>query len=145
MKTVHYNRKRDGVHVIYRYAGPKAAHDRTAKYHGEVQGIVHSFCKETRRPYLVIRELSTRALVKCFFAPDMYEKAIETLDEPDGVVFVEGEVNENVATGIVTTIEATDFRPAPIFDLAFHQSFIGSRPNLTGDFHWDTTEKEVSP
>ena len=109
-------------------------------YHGEVQGIVHAFYKETDRPKLVVREISTRALVDCFFKPKMYRAAVETLLEPDAVVFVEGEVSEDRAKGIVESIKVTDFRPAPDFDKALFESFIGSQPNYTGDL---TTEQFI--
>jgi len=105
----------------------------TVQYHGEIQGIVHSLFKEIKRPYLVVRELSTRALVKCYFSISMYEKAVDTLSEMDGVVFVEGCISEDVGAGIARTIEVADFRPAPLFDQSFFESFIGSRPNLTGE------------
>ncbi len=102
------------------------------KYFGEIQGVVHAFFKESRRPHLVVRELSTRALIKCYFNPMMYEKAVETLSERDSVVFVEGEITERADIGIADEIEVLDFRPAPLFDLQFFESFIGSRPDLTG-------------
>src|SRR5439155_19898048 len=41
-------------------------------YHGEIQGIIHSFIKEAKRPKLVLRELATKQLVNCFFTRDMY-------------------------------------------------------------------------
>lgn len=101
-------------------------------YLGEIQGTVHSFFKESKKPHLVIRELSTRELVKCYFDPMMYEKAVETLVERDSVVFVEGSVTQDPKTGVTSEINVSDFRPAPLFDLNFFKSFIGARPNLTG-------------
>ncbi len=103
-----------------------------AKYIGEIQGIVHSFFKESKKPYLVIRELSTRALVRCYFSPAIYEKAVETLTEREGVVFVEGNITEDLSSGVAQSVDVVDFRPAPNFDLEFFTSFLGSRPTLTG-------------
>jgi hypothetical protein len=105
---------------------------KTVQYSGEIQGLVHSFFAEAKKPYLVMRELSTRDLIKCYFTPEMYEKAVETLGEREGVVFVEGMLSENTASKSIESIRVRDFRPAPLFDLAFHKSFIGSRPDLTG-------------
>jgi hypothetical protein len=101
--------------------------------HGEIQGIVHAFYKEARKPRLVVRELSTRALIDCYFKPDMYQSVVETMTEPDAVIFVEGRVTEDIGSGLVKAVDATDFRPAPSFDQSFFDSFLGSRPKLTGD------------
>lgn len=111
----------------------ESTHLKVATYHGEIQGIVHAFYKETRTPYLIVRELSTRNLVRCYFEKVMYESAVETLSEPEGVVFVEGEVSEDTVTGSVATIRVSDFRLAPPFDLSFHLASLGTRPDLTGE------------
>jgi hypothetical protein len=111
-----------------------------ATYFGEIQGIVHSFFKETDKPKLVIRELSTRLLVDCFFKPDMYQSAVEVLQEKEGVVFVEGMVTENISEGVVESIEVTDFTPAPLFNEQEMRGFLGTNPGLTGSL---TTEDYV--
>jgi len=105
---------------------------RDAEYYGEVQGIVHAFFKEARRPKLVIRELCSRELIDCYFKRDMYHAVVDTMTEPGAVIFVEGMISENLGRGVVECIEATDFRLAPDFDLSFFNSFLGSQPNATG-------------
>lgn len=102
-------------------------------YHGEAQGIVHAFYKESKHPKLVIRELSTGNLIDCFFDKEMYQSAVETLQDPESVLFVEGEVVEDGATGNVISITASDFRLAPEFKLAEFESMIGKFPEaITG-------------
>ena len=98
------------------------------RYPGEIQGIVHSFVKEAKRPRLVMRELSTKQLVDCYFTKDMYQGAVELLRDEDAVIFVEGIVTEDSSTGLVTEVEATDFTPAPQFDLAAFETMIGAFP-----------------
>ena len=112
----------------------------TATYFGEIQGIVHSFYKETDKPKFVIRELSTRLLIDCFFKPEMYRNAVEVLQEKDGVVFVEGMVTENVAEGFVESVEVTGFTSAPLFNEQETREFLGTHPDLTGNL---TTEQYV--
>jgi len=108
-------------------ATPRMAH------YGEIQGIVHSFFKETKHPKLVIRELSTKALVDCFFTEQLYEHAVALLQDKDGVVFVEGTVSED-ETGNITSIHVADFTPAPPFDEREFESMIGTFPGaLTGN------------
>ena len=101
-------------------------------YHGEIQGVVHSFYKEAKPQYLKVRQLCTDALITCYFPPQMYRATIETMEAENTVLFVEGEVTERLETGQIESIEVSDFHFAPDFDLAFHLKFIGSKPDLTG-------------
>lgn len=106
------------------------------KYYGQIQGIIHSFLKESNHPKLVIRELATKELVNCFFDagnPDMYDSAIRMLKNPDMVLFVEGEVEENRDTGVVVSVRVKDFSPAPKFNLAEFKKGVGAFPGLTGE------------
>ena len=100
--------------------------------YGEVQGIIHAFFKEAERPYLKIRELSTKELVNCFFSKDLYRNAVEVLADPDAVVFVEGWTTASVETGLVTEIEVADFRLAPEFKESAYRSGLGGMPDFTG-------------
>jgi hypothetical protein len=103
------------------------------RYPGEIQGIVHSFVKEVKRPKLVMRELSTRQLVDCYFTKDMYQGAVELLHDENAVISVEGIVVEDSSTGLVTEMEVTEFTPAPNFDLQSFERMIGAFPRaLTG-------------
>lgn len=112
----------------------------TVSYYGEIQGIVHAFYKESNRPKLVVRELSTGALVNCFFKLDIYQKAVEMLLEPNAVIFVEGEIIEDQMKGQVESIQVAEFRLAPDFDESLFERFIGSQPNYTGEL---TTEEFI--
>ena len=100
--------------------------------YGEVQGTTHAFFKEVERPYLKIRELSNQQLVNCFFPREMYRGAVELLQDPDAVVFVEGWVKEDPETGFVTEIDVVDFRLAPAFSPETLQQGFGSIPDYTG-------------
>lgn len=103
------------------------------KYPGEIQGIVHSFVKESKRQKLVMRELSTRQCVDCYFTKDMYQAAVALLHDEDAVISVEGLVTEDSNTGQVTEMEVTEFTPAPTFDLIAFERMIGAFPKaLTG-------------
>ncbi len=113
------------------------AHPHEARYLGEIQGVVHAFYKESKKPKIVIRELSTKKLVDCFFPKEMYESAVQLLEDKDQVVFVEGEAVEDLDEGRVISIEVSTFYPAPNFDRNFHAAFLGRAPDLTGSM---TTE-----
>jgi len=103
------------------------------RYPGEIQGIVHSFVKEAKRQKLVMRELSTRQLVDCYFTKDLYQGAVALLHDEDAIISVEGLVTEDSSTGLVTEMDVTEFTPAPTFDLAQFERMIGAFPKaLTG-------------
>jgi hypothetical protein len=116
--------------VITQFASEKPPFYR---YPGGIQGIVHSFVKEVKRPKLVVRELSTRELVDCYFTKDMYQGAVALLHDEDAIISVEGIVTEDSSTGVVTEMEVTEFTPAPEFDLEAFERMIGAFPKaLTG-------------
>lgn len=117
---------------------PDGLADRGA--YGEIQGAVNAFFKEGRRPYLRVRELSTRRLVKCFFGPEMYQAAVELLTDRNTVVFVEGYIREDADTGETSEIEVKDFRPAPVFSKEEFERSLGTVPDYTGVL---TTEEFV--
>jgi len=106
--------------------------EKRTRYHGEIQGVVHSFYKEAQPQYLKIRQLATDDLVTCYFDPSKYQTAVHTMEEESAVIFVEGEVTEDLESGQIESINISDFHYAPDFDLEFHKEFIGSKPKLTG-------------
>ncbi|MFZ2656073.1 MAG: hypothetical protein WAX69_14170 [Victivallales bacterium] len=108
--------------------------------YGEVQGIVHAFFKENIPPYLRIRELSTQNLVNCYFNLEMYHSAIEMLEDPEAVIFVEGWLKEDADTGNIKEIKVKDFRPAPEFNQEIYHKLQGSIPDYTGKI---SSEKHV--
>jgi hypothetical protein len=112
----------------------------SANYHGEIQGAIHSLFKEERPRRIRVRELSTGDLVDCQFDDELYHNLIDVLKEPRGIVFIEGEIHENLASGAIDAIKAKSFRLAPAFDEERFNSLIGCAPNLTGDL---TTEEFV--
>jgi len=94
------------------------------KNHGEIQGIVHAFYKETKPPKLIVRELCTRNLVDCYFEEGLYDVVIAMLKDKDGVIFMEGEISET-ENGEISEMRVSDFNPAPDFDENLFESQIG--------------------
>jgi hypothetical protein len=111
-----------------------------AEYYGQIQGIIHSFYKEADPPYLTIRELSSKALINCSFENDLYNDAVSLLKDKKAIIFVEGQVVENLITGLVESIRASKFYPAPDFSREDFDSFFGCCPNLTAS---QTTEEYI--
>lgn len=111
--------------------------------YGEVQGVINALFKEATPPYVRIRELSTGNLVKCFFRPDQYRAAVDLLEDKNAVVFVEGWVREDAATGETREIRVEDFTPAPDFDEAAVESLFGSVPDYTDSLSSDEFVEEI--
>ena len=57
---------------------------------GSVQGAIHSLYKESKQPYFVLRELSSRDLIKCHYEPGDYQAIYKALEIPDQIVHVRG-------------------------------------------------------
>jgi len=109
------------------------ANEPKIKNHGEIQGIVHAFYKESKTPKLVVRELASRNLVDCYFNESLYEQVVALLKDKEGVIFVEGTVTET-ETGEISEMHVSDFTPAPEFDETWFEGAIGRFPYaLTGN------------
>jgi hypothetical protein len=104
-----------------------------ASYYGEIQGTIHSLFKEEKPRRIRVRELATENLVDCRFDEESYRNLIDVLKEPRGVVFIEGEINENLASEAIDSVHGKAFRLAPVFDEEKFHSLIGCSPNLTGE------------
>lgn len=101
-------------------------------YYGQIQGVVAALFKEGAL-HLWVRELATDRRIKCFFNKNLYPEAIRALNDPESVVFIDGEVTEDSETGEISVIHADHIRPAPVFSQELYQSMLGAIPDYTGD------------
>ena len=60
--------------------------------YGSVQGILHSLQKEADKPYFRLRELSTEALVNCFYPIRLYTEVAQALQERTNILHVAGDM-----------------------------------------------------
>lgn len=88
-----------------------------ANYFGEIYGKIYALFKESRQPKIQIREHTFGWLVDCFFTDDMYHAVVDLLNDKEAIIFVEGHVEEDLLTGAIVSVQATDFKPAPQFSL----------------------------
>ena len=105
---------------------------KSTSYFGQAQGRIHALYKEVDRPKLVLRDLAEGYLVDCFYKPEHYPDVVRALADENATVIAEGIVTENLESGRIESITADMISVGPHFDLAFYNSFLGSRPNLTG-------------
>jgi hypothetical protein len=59
---------------------------------GSVQGTIHSWFREAKNPYFVLRELSSRDLINCHYEPDDYPAIYKAMEIRDQVVHVRGTI-----------------------------------------------------
>lgn len=57
---------------------------------GSVQGTIHSWYREAKPPYFVLRELSSRDLISCLYEPDDYAAIYKAMAGLEQVVHVHG-------------------------------------------------------
>jgi hypothetical protein len=105
---------------------------KTASYFGQTQGRIHALYKEVDKPKLVIRDLSEGYLLDCFYKSEHYPSVVRALADENASVIAEGIVTENLESGRIESISADVISVGPHFDLAFYNSFLGSKPDLTG-------------
>ena len=60
---------------------------------GSVQGTIHSWYREAKPPYFVLRELSSRDLITCLYEPDDYPAIYRAMEIRDQVVHVGGMIS----------------------------------------------------
>jgi hypothetical protein len=57
---------------------------------GSVQGTIHSWYRESKPPYFVLRELSSRNLITCIYEPSDYEAIYAAMAAREQIVHVRG-------------------------------------------------------
>jgi hypothetical protein len=108
----------------------------TIEQYGSVQGVIHSFYKESKPPVVHIRELSTNALVKCIFPISMYEKVWRLMEIKDAVVNVDGWIKTHI-DGTVEQLKVADIVQAVEYKQGDLDKFFGCAPTFTGDMSTD--------
>lgn len=103
--------------------------------YGGIQGVIHSFYKEAKPPYVHIREFSTNELVKCFFKPSSYDAVWRLMEKKDAVVNVEGWIK--TLNGKVEHLKIELISEAAQYQTGDLDKFFGCAPNLTGNMSTD--------
>ncbi|MFI5015266.1 MAG: hypothetical protein ACHQAY_23270 [Hyphomicrobiales bacterium] len=105
--------------------------------YGGLQGIIHSLYKEARHPSFQLRELSTDALVRCFYIGTQYPLVAEVLQERTAIVNVAGDIVYDRVSRSATELKLERIEKARVLTPAEFESFFGSAPKFTGDMSTD--------
>lgn len=101
-------------------------------YIGAVMGSTYEWNKGADKPYLLIRELTTGDLVKCFYNDDDYDQVAKLFSKKTAVVIVEGTIAFNRITEKSEVLKADQFDFAPQFSDEDFEKFFGCAPDMTG-------------
>jgi hypothetical protein len=80
------------------------------QYYGPIQGVIHSFHKESERPHITIREQISGSLVNCFFPREKYEEIVSLMLNRLAVIYTEGTIFENVISGNIESVESDRYK-----------------------------------
>ncbi len=105
----------------------------TIEYHGSVYGIIHAWHKESDKPFLKIRDLTTTSFIDCFYPEIEYQKIYDLFKKREFIVYVSGLIKADRLQRRIKSISANKFRIAPGYKEGDLQKFIGCAPDLTGD------------
>ena len=101
--------------------------------HGAVQGIVHAWFKEAEQPYFRLRELSTWALVSCFYPPRLYPDVVRAVRERSTVMIVSGNVKFDRISRAAKEITVERIEPVETLSSDEFDRLFGGAPRFTGD------------
>jgi hypothetical protein len=100
--------------------------------YGSVQGTIHAWHAGARPAFFQARELSTGALVRCVYRPDLYRKVHQATRVPNTVIHVYGDIQWDRATNTIIEVDTKDIDTTePLSESAFERLF-GSMPDFTG-------------
>jgi hypothetical protein len=96
---------------------------------GSVQGTIHSWYRESKEPYFVLRELSSRNLIKCFYEDDDYQAIYDALKNREQIVHVRGTVSTDTRKHEIRHVHVKSMILAEPFGYEDLERFLGaSRP-----------------
>jgi hypothetical protein len=100
--------------------------------YGSVQGTVHAWHTGARPGFFQVRELSSGALVHCFYRGDLYSKVHQATRVPNTVIHVYGDIRWDRATNAIIEVEAKDLDLTEALSEQDFERLFGSIPDFTG-------------
>lgn len=98
-------------------------------YYGSVQGIIHSFHKESEKPHLKVRDAAFETLVPCYFSPEKYSQVAPLFQDREATIYVEGMISESISDETIIGLEAEGFRELQAATLEDVDKLFGCWPN----------------
>lgn len=98
--------------------------------HGAIHGTIHAIVRDHKKPYVEIRDLESKLLVKCYYKPEQYEEIVAALKPQDATVYVSGEINVTRHDHKIESIELEGFRKVPPYKPDTLKRFFGCINNI---------------
>lgn len=97
------------------------------QYIGAAQGRIHSLYKEIKQPFFYLRELSSGALIKCFYDTDRYDLVARALQFQEQIIHVHGRVYASMIGRTIDHIDVDDILTPKPFGLSDVDDFLQSK------------------
>lgn len=110
--------------------------------YGSVQGILHAWFKEAKEPNFQLRELSTDALVRVYYAPQLYADVAKAVQERTTMLMVSGNMLFDRATRQATELRADRIELMKMLSTAEFEEFFGSAPDFVEQIDDETWANE---
>jgi len=101
--------------------------------YGSVQGTLHAWHPGASPPFLIIRELSSGALVHCVYAPELYDRVHAATKAPNTIIHAYGDVRWDRAIGAVIEMDIQNIEASEPLSPSEFEKIFGSIPQFTGD------------
>ena len=95
-----------------------------------IQGTIHSIFIEAEQPHFTLREMSTQALINCFYEDIHYATVTKALESKGAVLFVNGFSITDMMSRKIDRFEVKSITEAPKADIQTLDSFIGCAAGL---------------
>lgn len=98
--------------------------------HGSIQGIIHAWFKEAKEPHFQLRELATEALIKVFYADDLYERVAKAVQARNTTLMVDGKIEYDKVSRQAIEMRAERVNTLPMMSAVEFEEVFGCAPNF---------------
>lgn len=97
---------------------------------GSIQGLIHTWHKESREPHIQIKELATEANVRVYYPGRLYSQVADAVRERNTIIMVCGNMLYDRASHNAVEMRAEKIEKMPVLSSAEFEAFFGSAPQF---------------
>lgn len=105
--------------------------------HGSIQGIIHSWVKETVSPYVRVLDLSNSQLVKIEYRQSQYDMIAQAMKQKNTVVLVSGDCSYDRLSRGIMNMKLERMAETSTLTTGDFDKLFGSFPELEVDDLWE--------
>lgn len=99
---------------------------------GAIQGTIHSIVRDKTKPYVEVKDVSTKLLVKCFYSKRHYKTIVEALEPADAMLNISGDLTMSRSSERIKFMDIAEIEQAPAPKTDILDRFFGCIPRVTG-------------